>query len=193
MIQHDLGGKDRHYTTVPEVGPQARFVYGFKPWIVQAQATLISATYKGDLDGSGWTLHYLMPEDKDHQAKKLTRGPVVASARAIGTREGIDDCKDIETLRYDAQAKHSTDNLRFLDSYLDPEPRPGRPLRHWRRAEPRGHGCAWRRIRLAARRNQGPHRRAAEALVKREHVVGDVIVVRVSVGDVAEGFGLETW
>jgi hypothetical protein len=115
LIQHDLGGEYWHYTTVPEVGPQARFAYGFKPWIVQAQATLIWATYKGDLDGSGWTLHYLMPEDKDHQAKKLTRGPVVASARAIGTREGIDARKYIETLRYYAQAKHSTDNLRFLD------------------------------------------------------------------------------
>ena len=156
-----------HYTTVPEVGPQARFAYGFKPWIVQAQATLIWATYKGDLDGSGWTLHYLMPEDEDHQAKKLTRGPVVASARAIGTREGIDDRKyhrDTAVLR---PGRALDGQPAFSGRSLDTEPRPGRPLRHWRRGEPRGHGCAWRRIRPPARRNQGPHRRAAEALVKR--------------------------
>ncbi|HYF49288.1 MAG TPA: hypothetical protein VEJ63_07780 [Planctomycetota bacterium] len=117
-MQDELGGEYWHYTVIGAMDAQARFAYGFKAWIARCEACLIWATYKGDLDGSGWTLHYAMPEDPA-QGEKNTRGPVIASVRAIPAREGIDDRKYIETLKFHARKMKSEDDLKFLNELAE--------------------------------------------------------------------------
>ena len=115
-LQRRLGGELWHYGGASHQNAQARLVYGFIPWIVRADASLIWANYKGDLRGNGWTLHYAMPLDPDGRKHRDTRGPVIASVRAIAVREGIDDRKYIETLRYYATRYRSEADLRYLDT-----------------------------------------------------------------------------
>lgn len=115
-LQHRLGGELWHYGGASHQNAQARLVYGFIPWIVRADASLIWANYKGDLRGNGWTLHYMMPLDPQGRKHRDTRGPVIASVRAIAVREGIDDRKYIETLRYYATRYRSEADLRYLDT-----------------------------------------------------------------------------
>lgn len=115
-LQHRLGGELWHYGGASHQNAQARLVYGFIPWIVRADASLIWANYKGDLRGNGWTLHYAMPLDPDGRKHRDTRGPVIPSVRAVAVREGIDDRKYIETLRYYATRYRSESDLRYLDT-----------------------------------------------------------------------------
>jgi hypothetical protein len=112
-LQCELGGEFWHYTTITKVGPAARFTYGFMAYIVKAEACLTWATWKGTLAGDGWTLHYLMPDDP--QSKTNTSGAVIPSVRSTLAREGIDDRKYIETLKYYARTKKSDEDLKFLD------------------------------------------------------------------------------
>ena len=114
-LQMQLGGEYWHYTTVNRLSPQARFAYGLQPYAVKSESALTWANYKGGLDGKGWTLHYAMPDLADGRKKRNTRGPVIASPRAIAVREGIDDRRYIETLRYHAMRLESQENLAFLD------------------------------------------------------------------------------
>jgi len=112
-LQEQLGGEYWVYTTLTKVGPHGRFAYGFMPYIVKAEACLMWATWKGDLTGQGWTLHYLMPDEP--KGNSGTRGPALASVRAVLAREGIDDRKYIETLKYHARTRKSEQDLRYLD------------------------------------------------------------------------------
>jgi glycosyl hydrolase family 123 len=113
-LQDDLGGEYWHYTGVTRMGPQVRYAYGFAPHIVDAEAAMVWANYKGTLDGRGWTLHYVMPDMADGRKRRDTRGPVISSPRAIAVREGIDDRKYIETLKYYAQETNSEKDIQFL-------------------------------------------------------------------------------
>lgn len=115
-LQRRLGAELWHYGGASHHNAQARLAYGFIPWIVRADASLIWANYKGDLRGNGWTLHYAMPLDPDGRKHRDTRGPVIPSVRAIAVREGIDDRKYIETLRYYATRYRSEPDLRYLDT-----------------------------------------------------------------------------
>lgn len=115
-LQDRLGGELWHYGGASEFSLQARLAYGFVPWIVRAEAALVWANYKGDLNGSGWTIHYPMPLDPSGRKNRDTRGPVIPGARSIAIREGIDDRKYIETLRYHATRLNSQENLDYLDS-----------------------------------------------------------------------------
>ena len=115
-LQHRLGGEYWHYGGASRLDAQSRLAYGFIPWVVRADASLIWANYKGDLLGNGWTLHYAMPIDPDGRRNRDTRGPIIPSVRAIAVREGIDDRKYIETLRFYATQSGSMADLRYLDS-----------------------------------------------------------------------------
>lgn len=117
-LQHRLGGEYWHYSGASRLDAHARLTYGFVPWIVRADASLIWANYKGDLLGNGWTLHYAMPIDPNGRRNRDARGPVIPSSRAIAVREGIDDRKYIETLRFHAANACSQTNLRYLDSVV---------------------------------------------------------------------------
>lgn len=115
-LQHRLGGELWHYGGASRLGANARLLYGFVPWIVRAESALMWANYKGDLQGSGWTLHFAMPLDPDGRRNRNTRGPVIPSVQAVAVREGIDDRKYIETLRYYAAVHDSAADLRYLES-----------------------------------------------------------------------------
>jgi hypothetical protein len=114
-LQNSLRGEYWHYTGVTRMGPQVRYAYGFKPYIVDAEAAMVWANYKGTLDGKGRTFHYVMPDLADGRKRRNTRGPVISSPRAIAAREGIDDRKYIETLRYYAHEANSGEDFEFLD------------------------------------------------------------------------------
>jgi len=72
------------------------------------------ANYKAGLDGKGWALSYLMPDLDNGRKKRNTRGPVIPSPKALVAREGIDDRKYIETLRYFARKKNAKSDLKYL-------------------------------------------------------------------------------
>ena len=88
-LQDELGGEYWHYTAANRMGPQVRYAYGFKPYIVASEAALVWANYKGKLDGHGWTLHYVMPNNPDGKEARNTRGPVLASPRAVCARSDL--------------------------------------------------------------------------------------------------------
>ncbi|MGE0486800.1 MAG: hypothetical protein AB7Q81_21790 [Gammaproteobacteria bacterium] len=113
-IQDLLGGEYWHYTGATTLSAASRFAFGFRPWIRRSEAVLLWANYKGELDGSGWTLHYVLPKDPQGRQHRDTRGPVVPSVRALAVREGIDDRRYIETLRYHAVRLGARDDLAFL-------------------------------------------------------------------------------
>jgi hypothetical protein len=113
-LQDQLGGEYWHYGAATRMTAWVRYVYGFLPWSVRAEAALLWANYHGELDGSGWTLHYVMPLRADGRSARDTRGPVLASPRALLAREGIDDRKYIETLRYLAVEHGSREDLLYL-------------------------------------------------------------------------------
>jgi hypothetical protein len=116
QLQNELGGELWHYGGASQLDATARMAYGFIPWIVHAEAALIWANYKGDFLGNGWTLHFAMPLDPRGRQNGNTRGPIIPSVRAVAVREGIDDRKYIETLRYHATIRSSADDLRFLEA-----------------------------------------------------------------------------
>ena len=114
-LQEALGGEYWHYSGVTRMGPQVRYGYGFQPYVMDAEAALVWANYKGGFDGKGWTLHYVMSDLPDGREKRYTRGPVIPSPRAMAAREGIDDRKYIETLKYYAIENNSEEDLRYLE------------------------------------------------------------------------------
>ncbi len=116
QLQSKLGGELWHYGGASQLNAAARMAYGFTPWIVHADAALIWANYKGDFLGNGWTLHFAMPLDPQGRQNGNTRGPIIPSVRAVAVREGIDDRKYIETLRYHATIRRSADDFRFLET-----------------------------------------------------------------------------
>jgi len=113
-LQDTLGGEYWHYTTATRLRAESRFAFGFEPWIQRSEAVLMWANYKGSLHGEGWTLHYVMPLDPQGREHRDTRGPVIPSVRALAVREGIDDRKYIETLRYHAWRLDSQADLELL-------------------------------------------------------------------------------
>jgi len=116
QLQSELGGELWHYGGASQLNVEARLAYGLVPWIVRAEAAFIWANYKGDFLGNGWTLHFAMPLDPQGRQNRSTQGPIMPSVRAIAVREGIDDRKYIETLRYEAITRCSTGDLQFLDT-----------------------------------------------------------------------------
>ncbi len=115
-IMDAFGGEYWHYFTLKHLDARARLVYGLQPWAVQAEAALMWANWKGDLMGNGWTMHYALP---DNPAKRGSRGLYIASARAIPMREGINDRKYLETLRYYAMTRQSQADLAYLATLSD--------------------------------------------------------------------------
>lgn len=113
-LQDALGGQYWHYTGATQLRAETRFAFGFRPWIQRSESVLMWANYKGSFDGAGWTLHYVMPLDPDGRRNRNTRGPVIPSVRALAVREGIDDRKYIETLRYHAWRLGSQADLQYL-------------------------------------------------------------------------------
>lgn len=113
-IQNRLGGEYWHYTGVSSLSAASQFAMGFRAWIGQAETVLIWANYKGTLNNDGWTVHYVLPRDENGRKNRNTRGPVIASARAYVVREGIDDRKYLETLRYYAWRENSEETWKYL-------------------------------------------------------------------------------
>lgn len=114
-LQNRLGGEYWHYGAAQNVNPWARIVYGLQPYSVRAEAALLWANYRGDLDGSGWTLHFVMPDDRhDSRPDRSHQGLILPSPRALLAREGIDDRKYIETLHYLAAESGNRESLNYL-------------------------------------------------------------------------------
>ncbi len=114
ILQDSLGGELWHYGGANNLNAQARLTFGVIPWAIRAEAALMWANYKGDLNGKGWTLHFAMPLDPHGRRNRNTRGPIVPSVRAVAVREGIDDRRYIETLRYFATIGGSQKDLDYL-------------------------------------------------------------------------------
>ncbi|MEM7466746.1 MAG: hypothetical protein AAF387_07660 [Pseudomonadota bacterium] len=116
QLQDQLGGEYWNYTGAWSITDTTQFGLGFRPWITRSETVLIWANYKGDLFNEGWTVHHALPFDKHGRKNRNTRGPVLAGAQAYAVREGIDDRKYIETLRYHAWRTGSETDWGFLAS-----------------------------------------------------------------------------
>lgn len=114
-IQDRLGGEYWHYTGGTTLSAASRFAFGFRPWIRRSEAVLLWANYKGELNGKGWTLHYVLPSEPMSRRRRAARALVIPSVRALVVREGIDDRRYIETLRYHAVRLGSQEDLVFLE------------------------------------------------------------------------------
>ena len=113
-LQTMLGGEYWNYTGAWSISPTTQFALGFRAWITQSETVLIWANYKGSLLNRGWTVHHPLPIDPNGRKNRDTRGPVLAGAQSYAVREGIDDRKYLETLRYHAWRTGSEENWRFL-------------------------------------------------------------------------------
>jgi hypothetical protein len=128
-VQDKVGGEYWTYGGASKVGPQARFLYGLQGYRVRTEATLIWANYRGSVFGVGQTVNFILPDDKsllnDSDEKEKagkgvsTHGLVIPSVKALLVREGIDDRKYIETLKYYAQTKKSEENLTYLNELMN--------------------------------------------------------------------------
>ncbi|HUT34136.1 MAG TPA: hypothetical protein VNE39_11690 [Planctomycetota bacterium] len=115
-IQDRFGGECWNYKGINRVSPQARYAQGFGSYVMKNEASLLWANYSGNFDEPSWTMHYVMPDER--ASRYNTRGPVLASVRAAIGREGIDDRKYIETLKFHARTRKSVEDLKFLDEEL---------------------------------------------------------------------------
>jgi hypothetical protein len=121
-VQDKIGGEYWTYGGASKVGPQARYLYGFMGYRLQTEATLIWANYRGSLFGYGQTVHFILPDDvsllndsdEKEKTKGSTHGLVIPSVKGLLVREGIDDRKYLETLKYYAKTKSSAEDLAFL-------------------------------------------------------------------------------
>jgi hypothetical protein len=119
-IQDKLGGEYWTYGGASRISPQTRFLYGFQGYRVHSEAVLVWANYRGSLEGDGWTVHYILPDDPSmiapdkKEGKEAIRGPVIPSVRSVLVREGVDDRKYIETLKFHARTKKSQEDLDYL-------------------------------------------------------------------------------
>ena len=109
-----LGGEYWNYTGAWSISPTTQFGLGFRAWITQSETVLIWANYKGSLLNRGWTVHHPLPLDPNGRKNRNTEGPVLAGAQAYAVREGIDDRKYLETLRYHAWRTGSESDWRYL-------------------------------------------------------------------------------
>lgn len=115
-IQDIIGGEYWHYGGASTLSAAMQFGLGFQPWGTRAESVLIWANYKGTLENQGWTVHYVLQRDPNGRKNRNTRGPVLASSRAYAVREGIDDRKYIETLRYHAWRTGSQEDWQYLST-----------------------------------------------------------------------------
>ncbi|MGR8948117.1 MAG: hypothetical protein ACU84Q_08735 [Gammaproteobacteria bacterium] len=115
-LQDKLGGEYWNYTGAWSLSATTQFGLGFRAWITRSETVLIWANYKGSLKNQGWTVHHPLPLDKNGRKNRNTRGPVLAGAQAYVVREGIDDRKYIETLRYHAWRTGSAEDWRYLNA-----------------------------------------------------------------------------
>lgn len=113
-LQDHFGGEYWHYATANYLSAATRFAYGFRPWIQRSEAMLIWANYWGDITRFGWSLHYPLPLEKVSVKDRVGEVPVIPGARAFAVREGIDDRKYIETLRFHAWEQKSVEDLEYL-------------------------------------------------------------------------------
>ena len=114
-IQDKLGGEYWNYTGAWSASATTQFGLGFRAWAARSETVLIWANYKGDFNNQGWTVHHPMPLDANGRKNRNTRGPVLAGVQAYAVREGIDDRKYIETLRFHAWRTGSTEDWRYLN------------------------------------------------------------------------------
>ena len=115
-IQDKLGGEYWNYTGAWSISATTQFGLGFRAWAARSETVLIWANYKGDLTNEGWTVHHPMPFDANGRKNRNTSGPVLAGVQAYAVREGIDDRKYIETLRFHAWRTGSTEDWRYLNT-----------------------------------------------------------------------------
>ncbi len=115
-IQDRLGGEYWNYKGINRVAPQARYAQGYGSYVLRGEASMLWANYSGSFDIKSWTMHYVMADDP--KSRYMTKGPVLASVRAAVGREGIDDRKYIETLKYYARTKSSPGDLKYLAEEL---------------------------------------------------------------------------
>jgi len=115
-IQDRFGGEYWNYKGINRVDPQARYAQGYGSYVMRGECSLLWANYSGSFDKKSWTMHYVMPDDV--KSRSMTRGPVLASVRAAVGREGIDDRKYIETLKYHARTRRSAADLKYLRDEL---------------------------------------------------------------------------
>ena len=113
-IQDKLDSEYWHYAGASTLSAATQFALGFRAWAARSESVLIWANYKGDLFNNGWTVHHALPLDPNGRKNRNTRGPVLASSRAYAVREGIDDRKYIETLRYHAWRTGAKDDWSYL-------------------------------------------------------------------------------
>ena len=115
-LQDRFGGEYWNYKGIGRVNPQARYAQGYGSYVMRGECSLLWANYSGSFDIKSWTMHYVMADDV--KSRRMTRGPVLASVRAAIGREGIDDRKYIETLKYHARTKKSAADLKYLRDEL---------------------------------------------------------------------------
>ena len=115
-LQDKLGGEYWNYTGAWSISPSTQFGLGFRAWATRSETVLIWANYKGSLTNRGWTVHHPLPIDPNGRKNRDTRGPVLAGAQSYAVREGIDDRKYIETLRYHAWRAGSDEDWRYLQT-----------------------------------------------------------------------------
>jgi hypothetical protein len=118
VIQDQLGGEYWTYGSATRVNPQTRYLYGFQGYRTHSEAVLVWANWRGTLEGDGWTVNFVIPTDPsgigEAKAKADLHGPALPSVRSVLVREGIDDRKYIETLKYYARTKKSQEDLDYL-------------------------------------------------------------------------------
>ena len=113
-LQDKLGGEYWNYTGAWSNSPTTQFGLGFRAWITRSETVLIWANYKGSLQNHGWTVHHPLPLDPNGRKNRNTAGPVLAGAQSYAVREGIDDRKYLETLRYHAWRTGSEEDWRYV-------------------------------------------------------------------------------
>jgi hypothetical protein len=117
-IQDQVGGEYWAYGGATKVSPQTRYLYGYQGYRTGSEAVLVWANWRGTLEGDGWTVNFIIPDDPsgigEAKAKADIHGPALPSVRSVLVREGVDDRKYIETLKYYARTKKSKEDLDYL-------------------------------------------------------------------------------